>query len=127
MTRTRAKYALTFLALLGIEVFIALFVHDRFIRPYLGDVLVVWVIYAFLRIFFPTGRPWLPAGVTAFAALVEVGQAFSLVDRLGLGHIRFFRILLGSTFDWADLLCYCAGGGLILLTEGLYRKARRPD
>lgn len=124
MTSARRKYILAFLVLLGIEVFIALFVHDRFVRPYLGDVLVVGVIYAFLRSLWPRGLPWLPVGVTALAALVEAGQAFGLVDRLGLGHIRFFRILLGSTFDWADLLCYCVGGGLILLMESLFRARR---
>lgn len=121
MSQERRRYALAFLALLGIEVVIALFVHDRFVRPYFGDVLVVWVVYAFARTLFPTGLPWLPAGVTLFAVLVEVGQAFGLVDRLGLGHIRFFRILLGSVFDWADVLCYLVGGGLILLAEGLRR------
>lgn len=125
MSSLRRRYALAFLVLLAVEVFIALFVHDRFVRPYLGDVLAVWVVYAFLRTLLPTGLPWLPAGVTAFAALVELGQAFDLVDRLGLGHIRFFRILLGSTFDWADLLCYCVGGGLILLIERLYHRACR--
>ena len=117
----RKGYALVFLLLLGIEVLIALFVHDRFVRPYLGDVLAVGVVYAFLRIFFPVGLPRLPVGVTLLAAAVEVGQAFGLVDRLGLGQSRFFRILLGSTFDWADLLCYCVGGGAILLMEGLGR------
>ena len=124
MSGLRKRYALAFLLLLGVEVVIALFVHDRFVRPYLGDVLVVWVVYAFLRTLVPTGLPWLPAGVAIFAALVEVGQAFHLVDRLGLGDVPFFRFLLGSVFDWADLLCYLAGGGLILLAEGL-SKARR--
>lgn len=121
MSHARRRYALLFFLLLGIEVVIALFVHDRFVRPYFGDVLVVWVVYAFARTLFPTGLPWLPAGVTLFAVLVEVGQAFGLVDRLELGHIRFFRILLGSVFDWADVLCYLVGGGLILLAEGLRR------
>ena len=125
MSGLRKRYALAFLLLLGVEVIIALFVHDRFVRPYLGDVLVVWVICAFLRTLFPTGLPWLPAGVALFAALVEVGQAFHLVDRLGLGHIPFFRILLGNTFDWADLLCYCAGAGLLLLIETLSLKSCR--
>ena len=124
MSQARRRYGLLFLLLLGIEVVIALFIHDRFVRPYLGDVLVVWVVYAFARTLFPTGLPWLPAGVTLFAVLVEAGQAFGLVDRLGLGHIRFFRILLGSVFDWADVLCYLIGGGLILLAEGLCRSRK---
>lgn len=123
--RLRRRYALVFLLLLAVEVCIALFVHDRFIRPYVGDVLVVVVIYAFARIWLPTGRPWLVWAVTAFACCVEVGQAVGLVDLLGLGHIRFFRVLLGTTFDWHDLGCYLAGGGLILLTESLSSKARR--
>ena len=125
MNLTRKHYALLFLLLLGIEVFIALFVHDRFVRPYLGDVLVVVVVYAFLRTIFPTGLPWLPVGVTLFAVAVEVSQYFHLVDLLGLGKIPFFRVLLGSVFDWADLVCYCVGGGAILLAEWLYKTHRR--
>lgn len=113
----RGRYALIFLALLAVEVCIALFVHDRFVRPYVGDVLVVAVLYAFLRILLPEGRPWLIWAVTAFACCVELGQAVGLVDLLGLGHIRFFRVLLGTTFDWHDLLCYLAGGGLAWLVE----------
>lgn len=124
MKPSRRWYGMVFLFLLGIEIYIALFVHDRFIRPYLGDILVVGTLYAFVRTLVPTGLPWLPAGITLFSLLVEVGQAFHLVDRLGLGDVPFFRILLGSVFDWADLLCYLAGGGLILLAEGL-SKARR--
>ena len=88
MSGLRKRYALAFLLLLGVEVVIALFVHDRFVRPYLGDVLVVWVVYAFLRTLFPTGLPWLPAGVAIFAALVEVGQAWSVLNRNTLGDVR---------------------------------------
>ena len=43
--KKRAFYAAAFLILLAIEVLIALFVHDRFVRPYLGDVIVVIVVY----------------------------------------------------------------------------------
>lgn len=123
MNSLRRRYALLFLLLLAVEIFIALFVHDRFIRPYLGDVLVVAVLYAFLRILFPAGLPWLPAAVTLLAMGVEIGQAFGLVELLGLGHIRFFRILLGTTFDWADLLCYLTGG--LLICGGEIFRSRR--
>lgn len=45
-----------FIVLLAVEIFIALFVHDSVVRPYIGDVLVVIVLYFFVRIFLPEGR-----------------------------------------------------------------------
>ena len=42
----RKNYALAFLTLLSVEFAIAFWVHDRFIRPFIGDLLVVVVIYA---------------------------------------------------------------------------------
>ena len=47
----RTAYGIATFILLTIEVLIALFVHDAFVRPYIGDVLVVVVIYTFVRIF----------------------------------------------------------------------------
>ena len=49
----RIGYAIATVILLLIEVLIALYVHDAFVRPYIGDVLVVVVIYTFIRIFVP--------------------------------------------------------------------------
>ena len=48
-------YLAAFVILFLIEAAIALWVHDRFIRPYIGDVLVVVLVYVFVRIFFPSG------------------------------------------------------------------------
>ena len=117
-----AGYALSFTGILLIEVLIALFVRDDFIRPYGGDVLVTVLICCFVRIFFPTVR-FLPVWVFLFAAAVEVGQAFDFVSLMGLGEIVFFRILLGSTFSWADLVCYAVGCALFWGTE---RAVRHP-
>ena len=49
--KIKLTYFLVFTILLVTEILIALFVHDGFVRPYIGDVLVVGVICAFLRIF----------------------------------------------------------------------------
>ncbi|WP_243134546.1 DUF2809 domain-containing protein [Enterocloster asparagiformis] len=51
----RLRYTLAFLALFALEAFIALRVRDRFVRPYLGDVMVVWVVYCFVRAVRPRG------------------------------------------------------------------------
>ena len=118
----RLAYTLVFFAILLAIVFIALFVRDRFIRPYFGDVLVTVLICSFVRIFFPRGIKFLPLWVFLFAAAVEVGQYFNMVDLLGLGHISFFRIALGTSFSWLDLLCYAAGCVLFWVCEKIARK-----
>lgn len=107
--RKRLWYLLATLLLLGIEVVIALFVRDAFVRPYVGDVLVVVAIYTFVRIFEPERFRQLPLYVFLFAVLAEGLQAINIVGLLGLSENRFFSILIGSTFDLKDILCYAAG------------------
>lgn len=109
----RIKYGIAFVLLLLIEVIIALYVHDSFIRPYVGDMLVVILVYSFTRIFIPEKCRLLPLYVFLFAAGVEVLQYFKLVHVLGLEDNRFLRIVLGSVFDIKDIACY--GVGCILL------------
>ena len=117
----RAVYGAAFCLILLLEVLIALFVEDNFIRPYGGDILVTVLICCFARIFFPTGVRLLAVWVFLLAAAVEVGQYFNFVAVLGLGESRLFRILLGSTFSWADLLCYGSGCLLFLLISKNFR------
>ena len=89
--KQRLGYLAAFLLLVTAEVLIALLVHDAFIRPYFGDVLVVVVIYCFLRVLFPSGVRLLPLYVFLFAATIEGLQYFDLVHLLHLDGSRFFR------------------------------------
>ena len=113
----RITYAIATMILLLIEILIALYVHDAFVRPYLGDVIVVVVLYTFIRIFVPEKCPLLPLWVFVFAAGVEVLQLLHIVDLLGLGNISFFRILIGSVFDVKDIICYAVGCALLGIYE----------
>lgn len=119
--KLRLLYGGAFLVLLIVEVLIALFVHDSIIRPYVGDVLVVIVVYCFVRIFIPEKWRLMPFYVFLFAACVEVLQYFELVTLLGLSGSRLARVVLGSVFDWKDLACYAAG---CLLLAAWERKKR---
>lgn len=110
-------YGITTIILLGIEILIALYVNDSFIRPYIGDVLVVVVIYTFIRIFIPEKCRMLPLYIFLFATAVEVMQLFHLVELLGLEKSRFFRTLIGSVFDFKDILCYAVGCFMLGLYE----------
>jgi hypothetical protein len=119
----RPLYALATIALLGIEIAIARFVHDDFIRPYLGDSLAVVAVYLALRTVTPLRV--MPAVAIAFAiaCAIEIGQFFHLVDLLGLGSNRIARIVLGTTFGLTDFVVY-AGGALGVLAIERVRSPR---
>lgn len=121
MEKERLIYALITIALLIIEVLIALFVHDSFIRPYVGDMLVVIVLYTFIRIFIPEKVKFLPSYILCFAVLVEVLQYFRIVEVLGLSDNRFFSVLIGSVFDIKDIICYAVGCLLIVVGQIIYK------
>ncbi|HBB19290.1 MAG TPA: DUF2809 domain-containing protein [Ruminococcus sp.] len=125
----RLRYAGIFLLLLAVEVMIALFLHGGFIRNYMGDVIVVWAVYCFVQIILGGKKDHylVAAGVLVFAYLVEFLQGIHIVDLLGLGHIRFFRVLIGTSFSWIDMICYTAGALLIFLGIFLAKKCRVQD
>lgn len=127
MHKKRFHNFLLFIFLLAIEVLIALYVHDTFVRPYLGDVLVVVVLYFFVRIWLPESPAqsgWLPGIIFLFAAAVEALQYFHLVEILGVENNPFLRTVLGATFDIKDIVCYGAGCVLLWICERTFCKRK---
>lgn len=120
--KIRIAYAAMLLVLIGIEVLIALFVHDNFIRPYLGDVLAVIAVYCAVRILIPFKCRLLPLYVFAFAVCVEIAQYFNFVALLGFENNTFMKILLGSSFDIKDIFCYAAGCTVLGIYEAVASK-----
>ena len=115
--KKRVLYAVATLLLLFIEIVIALYVHDDFIRPYVGDVLVVIVIYTFIRIIVPEKCRLLPLYIFIFSAGVELLQLANIVEILGVEDNRFFMILIGSVFDIKDIVCYAVGCVMLCIYE----------
>ncbi|WP_082450957.1 ribosomal maturation YjgA family protein [Sphingomonas sp. Leaf22] len=122
--RLHKGYAALTIALLAIELAIALFLHDPIIRPYVGDALAVVLVYAGLRAVTSAGV--LPATLIAFAiaVVIEFGQYFRVLAAIGLDHDRFTRMILGSGFDPKDFIAYASGAVAVLLVER-YRRASR--
>ncbi|MDE6209963.1 MAG: DUF2809 domain-containing protein, partial [Lachnospiraceae bacterium] len=114
--KKRAAYFIIFIFLLIIEILIALYIHDNFVRPYIGDVLVVILIYTFLRTFIPDKIKLMPLYIFIFAVVVEILQYFRIVEILGFQNNIFMSVLIGSVFDIKDIICY--GIGCIIL--GIY-------
>ena len=117
MIRFHKTYFLLAIVLFIVEVLIALYVKDAIIRPYVGDFLVVMLVYCFLRAFlrFPM---WPMAIFTLlFAYAVEFAQYLNMLKWLGLESNRFARIVLGSSFEWVDMLAYTLGVICIVIIE----------
>lgn len=107
--------AVIFAAVLAVEVVIALFVRDDFVRPYLGDVLAAVCVYFAARIVFVNKPRFLSVFVTLFAFAVELVQLTNLSEIFGRGSV--FSVIVGGTFDLIDLLCYLVGGTACFLID----------
>ena len=100
-----------------IEVFIALFINDSFVRPYGGDILVVLLIYYFLKTFIKTKLIYLAIFTLFFAFFVEFLQHLNIITILGLQNNKLARVVIGTSFSWGDMLCYTFGFLLILIID----------
>ena len=116
------KYFFFAVGLFIIEVFIALYLHDKIVRPYVGDFLVVFLIYCAVRAFLCAPALKVAIGVLLFSYLIEVLQYFKLVKLLGFQHNAVAKAVLGNGFDWIDLLLYTLGIIMVLVLEKVKRQ-----
>lgn len=122
MKKLRWIYAAAFALLLAAEIVIAVFVRDSFVRPYGGDVLAVCVLFCLARIVFPRGYRLLPLWVFVFACGAELVQALNLPAVFPALQHPVLRVLLGQTFDPADLVCYAVGCAACAASDALIIK-----
>lgn len=115
---SRRRYGIAFTLLLLTEVCIALFVRDRFVRPYVGDALVAPLVYCFVQTLLRARPLPVAAGTFLFCCLVEILQAAGFAGHIGAEHNGALGTLVGRTFDWGDILAYAAGCAAVLLAEG---------
>jgi hypothetical protein len=121
MFKFNSKYFYSTILLLLIEIFIGAYVRDSFVRPFVGDVLVVILVYCFVQSFWKIQPVKAMAGVFVFACVVEGLQYLNIVDKLGLRPYKLLVIILGSSFDWGDILAYAVGSAIVILTESKLR------
>lgn len=121
MIKFNAKYFYLAILLFLVETLIAIFLDDYIIRPLVGDVLVIPLIYCGIKAFWPLRPTTAALFVFVFACFIEGLQYLRFVDRLGLRDNPFLSTILGTTFDWKDILAYAIGAALVLAVE--YRLA----
>ncbi len=103
-------YLLLALLVFVLEVIIATRVsHVSWVRAYLGDVLVVVLLYAAVRSVLRINDHLLLVAVFVFACGIEVAQYFNVVERLGFVRGDLMYTVIGNTFSWGDIACYAVG------------------
>ena len=115
------NYLIVFILLFITEIAIAYFHFNAFIRGFLGDVLVILLMYSFLKIFIKNNVLKTAVSVLAFAYFVELLQFFKLAELLKIKS-EIILTIIGSVFDVSDLAAYFLGFLLILLLEKVLHK-----
>ena len=118
----RAIYFLIFLFLLGLEIAIATYLKTGFIRAYLGDLLVVILLYCLLMSIL---KPSVKTGLLltlAIAFAIELLQLIDLTRFFPQEYKQLATLILGSQFSWLDLQMYVLGIICAGITEVVLHK-----
>ncbi len=106
----RIYYIAAFGLLIITEILIGMYATG-WIRNYLGDVLVVVLLYALFRSISPKKpKKWyiVPTCILLFSFMVEFLQLWGFCDRFGITN-RLLRIIIGTGFSYLDLMSYTIG------------------
>ena len=113
------RYFFGFLVVLLIEVLIAVYIKTGFIRHTFGDVLVVVLMYCFIKSVLQSKT--LPAAlfVLTVAFVIEYAQKLNVLKALHLETNSIAKLVLGNTFEPWDLVAYFVGFLTIIIIENL--------
>lgn len=117
---SKLTYFIGFIFLLIIEILIAKYVEDDFIRPYGGDFLVVILIYCFLMAISKISVLRGILVVLIFSFSIEFFQMINYVKVMQYQPPEVVMIILGHDFSGWDLLAYSLGLLLVLGVELIF-------
>lgn len=110
------KFLLLTIVIFLVEILIATVLKDNFfIRAYLGDVIVVMLLYTFVKSFVIIDETKLILGILVFSCIVEFAQYFKIADKLGFQPGTLMYVVIGNSFSWIDILCYAIGCVILYL------------
>ena len=99
------------------EVLIAVYLKTGFIRHTLGDFISTILLYTFFKSFFKLNSIKLGISVITFAFIVEFSQWINILEIIGLENNHLVKVILGSTFQFSDLVAYTLGIIFVLAIE----------
>ncbi|CAH8292786.1 uncharacterized protein DUF2809 [Mariniflexile fucanivorans] len=110
-------YIILTLLLFTAETFIAIFLKTGFIRHTFGDYLVVILMYCFFKSFIKGNHLYIALSVLAFSFAIEFLQLANILKPLNLQNSQAAKLILGSTFNFSDLVAYTLGIITVIIVE----------
>ena len=110
------------LVLLTVETLIATYLKTGFIRYTFGDFLAVILIYCFVKSFLEVNSLKLGIFVLILAFLIEFLQLINILELLHLQNHKLITIIVGNTFEMADLVAYTLGIITVLIIDIKFHK-----
>lgn len=115
MKKLKIKYLIISIILLIVELLIAIFVNDNFIRPIFGDYLAVILLYCILATFLKLSKSKIAILALLISYFIEGLQFIHILQLLNLEQYTLLKIIFGTSFSWTDMLAYTMGILTILL------------
>ncbi len=115
MKNVNKTYLVISILLLIVELIIAIFVNDQFIRPIFGDYLASILLFYMIATISKLSETKIALITLLISYTIEILQYIHLLELLHLDKIKILNIVLGNSFSWTDMLAYTLGILTVLL------------
>lgn len=117
----KLPYLIISLLLLIVEITIALYSKNEFIRAVFGDYLAVILLFYLLATFLRISLYKIAFLSLLISYLIEGLQFIHVLELLGLENHTVLKIVFGTSFSWMDMLAYTLGALTVVLIQN-YKK-----
>lgn len=117
MKRRLIYLTFAFVCFLLCVLIVKLFNNQVMIRGFVGDVIVVVLIYFLAKSFYQFKPAILALFVLIIAFSTEIVQYMRIIKYIGLEGNRVAELTIGAVFDPMDLLAYSIGVTLVYLFD----------
>lgn len=117
MKRRLIYFILTVACFIDCIIIVKIFSGNQFIRGFIGDTIVILLVYFFIKIFSDFHALKLTVFTLAIAFTTELLQYLRLAAYLGLEHNPLAVLIFGSVFDPYDLVAYTIGAILVYFID----------
>ena len=110
-------FSLTISCFIACILIVVLFNNNQLVRGFIGDIIVIWIIYFFAKAFYDFNAIKLAIFTLVVAFTTELLQYLDFITYIGIEHNTIARLILGAVFDPYDLIAYTIGAVLVYIVD----------